>query len=90
MVDWMIIHEPGNPQTRITSFAPEGKTTLAATEGRIRQIFYELNLRGRDCTWRDILTEVKKDEHGIPKSFKIPMAERVKQWLFEQGIKVWQ
>jgi len=86
--EWMVTHEPGNPQTSINSFAEGGKATLAGIEGRVRQLCLERINRFGDMTMRDVRTIAK--EEGIKGSHLKPFADRVETWLKEQGKKVWR
>lgn len=77
-------HDPGNPQTRFTSFADGGEITTAGLEGRIRQRCLELK---RDMNYREILGLVR--EEGVTGTMIKAMSDRIRNWLQDKGVKVW-
>ena len=77
-------HDPGNPQTRFTSFAEGGKMTTAGLEGRVRQKCLGLK---REINYREIVGLVR--EAGITGTMIKAMSDRVRSWLQEKGVKVW-
>ena len=88
VTEWMVTHEPGNPQTAINSFAEGGKITLAGIEGRVRQWCLERIGRAGDMTMKEV-RQIAKDE-GIKGNQLKPFIGRVTKWLGEQGKKVWR
>lgn len=86
--EWMVTHEPGNPQTAINSFSEGGKATLAGIEGRVRQLCLERIAKAGDMTLKEV-REIAKVE-GVKGSQLKPFIDRVTQWLKEQGKKVWR
>jgi len=82
---WMITHEPGNPQTAISSFAKGGKITISGIEGRVRQLCIENNVE----RYKDMLGLIK--EQGISDgSMRTAMGERIYVWLKENGRKIYR
>ena len=88
VAEWMVTHEPGNPQTAINSFAVGGKVTLAGIEGRVRQLCLQRISKAGDMTMKEVRL-IARDE-GIKGSQLKPFIDRVTQWLGEQGKKVWR
>ena len=84
--EWMITHEPGNPQTAMTSFSPDGKVTVAGIEGRVRQLCMEYHGSLKHLDVVDII----KEQGIIDGSARVAMAKRVVPWLKDRGIKVSQ
>ena len=88
IVQYVDIHDPGNPQARMTSFVDGGSYDIGALEGEIRQIFYS---RAKKKGVEPTLTQIKnvcRAHLDIEKA--IAMAERVYNWLTEQGVKAWR
>ena len=82
--DYLDKHDPGNPQTRFTSFVEGGQTTTAGLEGRVRQRCLKLK---RDMNYREILGLVR--EEGVTGTMIKAMSDRIRSWLQEKGVKVW-
>jgi len=82
------IHDPGNPQARLTSFAEGGPVDAAIIEGRVREHFRARAAWGSDVRWRDIVQMCKLESSD--KSAALAMAERVSDWLRGRGVKVWR
>jgi len=82
--DYLDKHDPGNPQTRFTSFAEGGKMTTAGLEGRVRQRCLALK---RDMNYREILGLVR--DEGITGAMIKAMSDRIRKWLQEREVKVW-
>ena len=88
IVEYVEIHYPGNPQARMTSFMEGGSYDVAAIEGKIRQIFHSRSEKhGVEITLRDI-QKVCRAHLDVEKA--LAMAERVNDWLREQGVNVWR
>jgi len=85
--DYVDIHDPGNPQSRITSFMLGGSYDMAAIEGEIRQIFHSRAKKGAETTLKEI-RQVCRAHIDMEKA--LAMAERVHTWLREQGVVVWR
>ena len=77
-------HDPGNPQTRFTSFTEGGAITMAGLEGRVRQRCLELK---REINYQEILILVR--EEGVTGTMIKAMAERIRDWLQGRDVKVW-
>jgi len=89
MERWLITHEPGNPQTSIASYAPEGHTTITQIEGRLRLECLEYaNKVGGQLPHR-IINEFAKALVPRAKT-RLAVIERVTIWLKEKEVKVWQ
>ena len=88
IMEYVDIHDPGNPQLRMTSFMEGGSYDIAAIEGKIRQIFHSrAKKNGAETTLRDI-QKVCRAHLDVEKA--LAMAERVNDWLREQGVNVWR
>lgn len=79
------VHDPGNPQAHITSYAEGGPVDTAIIEGRIREQFRSQGLYVR---YRDIVQRCKQDVPDLRAA--VAMAQRVAAWLNGRGIKVWR
>ena len=88
IVSYVEIHDPGNPQSRMTSFVDGGTYDIGALEGEIRQIFYSRAKKGIDVNMRDIISVCKAHLDNINKV--LAMAERIYTWLKLQGVKAWR
>lgn len=77
-------HDPGNPQTRFTSFTDGGDMTIAGLEGRVRQRCLELK---REIDYMEIVDLVRYE--GITGAMIKAMADRIRVWLKDKGVKVW-
>lgn len=88
ITEYVDIHDPGNPQTRMTSFDETGDSTIAIVEGRIREQFKQRYRNYGDLQKRDIITFCKESVPDV--KMALAMAERVSKWLSEQGVKVWR
>jgi len=83
------VHDPGNPQARITSYAEGGAADVAAVEGRIREYFrFRFESKGLDVTYRQIVGLCKEKTRDTKAA--LAMAQRVARWLGERGVKVWR
>ena len=86
----MEVHGPGNPQTVMNSYAPEGSITLGNVEGRVRQLaLEESRRRGGEVRYRRIMEFVKTE--GLQGKSAAAMTDRTAQWLYKvMKIKVWR
>jgi len=84
------VHAPGNPQTLMTSYAPNGGITKENVEGRVRQLALEESGKGAgEIRYRRILELVKAK--GINGKAALAMADRTASWLFKaMKVKVWR
>jgi len=87
--EYVDVHDPGNPQLRITSFSPEGARTIEQIIGRIRQQCLEYSNRNNGEIKIRIIEELLKDSKIRGKQFQ-PIRERLAKWLSDQGVKVWR
>jgi len=78
------VHEPGNPQARMTSFIEGRLSDRAALEGRARERFMRLE----ECRMRDVQVFCRQLVED-PKAASA-MAERVASWLRGRGVRVWR
>jgi len=84
--EWMVSHEPGNPQTAISSFSEGGQTTLSNIEGRVRQMCLECKT---NLYHREVLQWIK--DLGVKDGkARIAMAERVVSWLKAHGLVIYR
>ena len=88
MERFLITHEPGNPQTAITSYSPEGQITKTQIEGWVRQECLNYAKKVGHITEREIIeiTRQKITSGG----HLVAMVERVIIWLKAQKVEVWQ
>jgi len=57
------VHAPGNPQTIMNSYTPDGSITRENVEGRVRQLaLEESRRRGGEMGYRRIMNLVKAEE----------------------------
>jgi len=82
------VHDPGNPQARITSYAEGGPVDAAIIEGQIREFFRHLDAEGYDVQWRRIVSLCKQNVPDVDAA--LTMAKRVSRWLHGRGVKVWR
>ena len=86
--DYVDVHDPGNPQARITSFATGGSADIGAIEGEIRQIFKARGEKGISLTHKEILQVCRA--HFTNPNHAGAVCERVCEWLTNIGEKVWR
>jgi hypothetical protein len=85
------VHAPGNPQTVLNSYAPDGGITRDNIEGRVRQLALEESRKGiqGEVSYRRVL-EIVKSECILGKT-AMTMADRTASWLLKtMKIKVWR
>jgi len=86
--EYVDVHDPGNPQARMTSFVDGGSYDIGTIEGEIRQIFYSrAKKKGVEPNLTQIKTMCRAHLDGDKAS---AMAERVYNWLVEQGVRAWR
>jgi len=88
---WLEEHDPGNYQTRVTSYSQGKLLDPGAVEGRVRQFFLDKNKEGfnRGVKYLDIVEKVKEEFEGF--NINIPSkADNVARWLHFQGIRIWR
>jgi len=88
MERFLITHEPGNPQTAITSYSPEGQITQSQVEGWIRQECLARANKVGQITEREIIAFAR--EKVTSGGHLVAMVERVIIWLKKQDVEVWQ
>ena len=88
MERFLITHEPGNPQTAITSYSPEGQITQAQVEGWIRQECLERVNKVGHISEREIIEFAR--EKITSGGHLVAMVERVIIWLKGKEVHVWQ
>lgn len=89
--EYVDMHAPGNPQTVMNSFAPDGSITRDNIEGRIRQLALEESrkLGKGEINYMRIMEFVKSE--GIQGKAAVAMSERTAIWLFKaMKVKVWR
>ena len=86
--DYVSLHDPGNPQTLMSSYSEGGKVTISNIEGRVRQLCIEKSER-RGIRWTRIL-EITQMEGISEVPMRVAMATRVRDWLREKGYKIIQ
>ena len=85
------VHAPGNPQTLMTSYAPNGSITRENIEGRVRQIALDESRRHRlgEIEYKSIMEFIRVE--GVQGKAALAMADRTATWLFKvMKIKVWR
>ena len=88
MERFLITHEPGNPQTAITSYSPEGQITQAQVEGWIRQECLARANKVGQISEREIIAFAR--EKITSGGHLVAMVERVIIWLKGKEVHVWQ
>ena len=88
MERFLITHEPGNPQTAITSYSPEGQITQAQVEGWIRQECLARANKVGHISEREIIAFAR--EKITSGGHLVAMVERVIIWLKGKEVHVWQ
>jgi len=82
------IHEPGNPQSLMSSYSENGAQTVATIEGRVRQLCIERHHKSGYLMWGYIVSLVK--DHGISDAkSRVAMGHRVRDWLRGRDIPVY-
>jgi len=84
VVSYVDVHDPGNPQARITSYVEGGPVDIAIVEGRVREMFRPR----REVLFRDIVKHCREDVDDVKGA--LAMAQRVAEWLSGRGVKVWR
>jgi hypothetical protein len=85
------IHAPGNPQTVMNSYTPDGSITSDNIEGRVRQLALEESRKGipGEVSYRRVLEIVRGE--GVQGKAALAMADRTASWLFKaMKVKVWR
>ena len=84
------VHAPGNPQTVMNSYAPDGSVTRDNIEGRVRQLaLEESRKRGGEIGYRRILELIKAE--GVQGKVAVAMADRTAAWLHKaMKVRVWR
>jgi len=88
ITEYVDIHDPGNPQLRITSFSPNGEKTIEQAIGRIRQQCLEYAKKHGELNFR-FIEELMKDAKIRGPTFQ-PIRDRIAKWLSDQEVKVWR
>ena len=78
------VHDPGNPQARITSYFEGGPVDIAIIEGRVREMFRSQH----EVLFKDIIKRCREDV--VDGKGALAMAQRVAEWLSGRGVKVWR
>ena len=89
--NYVIVHDPGNSQTLMTSYGVEVKLdSLAMIEGRLRQLCMEYSKKGTpdELRYRDVMG-FAKDLITSTKT-RLAVVERTVEWLHEKGVRVWR
>ena len=83
------IHDPGNPQARITSYVDDfhNAGSLAIVEGKIREIFLDRHRKKKPVKFLEIVAYCRD---SVPVKQAIAMSNRIYTWLKEQGVQVWR
>jgi len=85
------VHAPGNPQTMMNIYAPDGSITSDNIEGRVRQLALEESRKGipGEISYRRVLEIVRGE--GIQGKAALAMADHTATWLHKaEKIKVWR
>ena len=88
IANYVEVHDPGNPQARLTSYAEGGPVDLASIEGQVREYFRTRDSKGFSTYFRNIAAHCR--EKVSDKKAALAMAERVARWLHGRGVKVWR
>ena len=87
----MEVHAPGNPQTVMNSYTPDGSITIDNIEGRVRQLALEESRKGipGEVDYRRVLEIVRGE--GVQGKAAVAIADRTITWLLKSmKIKVWK
>ena len=87
----MEVHAPGNPQTVMNSYEPDGSITRENVEGRVRQLALEESRRlcRGEISYKMIMEFVRAK--GVQGKAAVAMADRTAQWLYKaMKVKVWR
>jgi len=85
------VHSPGNPQTVMNSYTPDGSITRDNIEGRVRQLVLEESRKGvpGEVGYKRILEIVKSE--GVQGKAAVAMTDRMVSWLYKaMKVKVWR
>lgn len=85
--DWMVTHEPGNPQTALLSFGDKGLDSIARIEGRVRQLCLERSSKFGFINKNYIITELK--DAMVPADLRESVTIRIIKWLKEKNIIIY-
>jgi len=88
IVEYVDIHDPGNPQLRITSFSPNGVKTIEQVIGRIRQQCLEYSKPRGEITLK-IIESLMKEANIRGPTFST-IREKIVKWLSEREVDVWR
>ena len=89
VVDYVTVHGPGNPQSLLSSYSEGGAQTLSAIEGRVRQLCVEMHHKSGLLRWSYIIETIKDNGITDAKS-RVAMAERIRDWLRDRDVGVYQ
>ena len=84
------VHAPGNPQTMMNIYAPDGRITSDNIEGRVRQLALEESRKGipGEVGYRRVLEVVRGE--GVCGKAAVAMANRITSLLYRaMKVKVW-
>ena len=87
----MEVHAPGNPQTMMNIYAPDGRITSDNIEGRVRQLAIEESRKGvpGEVSYRRVLEIVKGED--IQGKAAVAIADRTAFWLYKtMKVRVWR
>ena len=82
-------HDPGNPQTTMPSYAPEGHITISQIVGRIRQQSLEYSRKRNNEIRMKIIEEFVRDSNIKPRE-RLNVSDGIVSWLKKQNVSVWK
>lgn len=88
VTQYVDIHDPGNPQARITSYSEDGDISMSQFEGRVRELFRARAADGNPVLFKDIVFRCR--DHIADSKSALAMAERVEAWLRGRGVRAWR
>ena len=89
MVQYVGIHDPGNPQTLLSSFAPNGHITITDIVGRLRQQCLEYARNRNNVIRMKIIKELVFNSNIKPRE-RYHVSEDIANWLKEYDVSVWK
>ena len=86
--EYVDVHDPGNPQLRITSFSVDGPKTIETIIGQIRQQCWEYASKHNNEIQLRIIHDLLR-ESELPRNKIEPLKDRISSWLREHEVKIW-
>ena len=88
-VQYVGIHDPGNPQTTFDSYLPSGHITISQIVGRIRQECLEYARPRNNEIPMKIINELVNNSN-IQRRERFNVSDGIANWLRNQKVRVWR